>query len=101
MDRLNQILKQAVAGYAGEALNGYSYVTSTTDDMMFTVVSVGNIHGQHIVDVGLIARILNQKIIIEHDVNDKPLVDALLQAGVPRQQIVLAYAGEPVEEPAV
>ena len=38
-------------------------------------------------------------IVIERDVNDKPLVDALLQAGIPRKQIVLAYAGEPVNEP--
>ena len=36
---------------------------------------------------------------IEREGNDKPLVDTLLQARIPRQQIVQAYAGEPVEAP--
>ena len=44
-------------------------------------------------------RLLEDHIIIERDVNDKSLVDALLQANIPRSQIVLAYAGEPVNEP--
>ena len=47
----------------------------------------------------LIVRLLEDRIIIERDVNDKPLVDALLLANVPREQIVLAYAGEPLNEP--
>jgi hypothetical protein len=37
-------------------------------------------------------------VVIERDQNDKLVVDALLQAGVPRSQIVLAYAGEHVPE---
>jgi hypothetical protein len=42
---------------------------------------------------------VNDQIIIERDINNKPLVDALVQNGIPREQIILAYAGEPVEEP--
>jgi len=65
-----------------------------------SVVSVGQVRDRRVVDTGLVARIKNNHIIIEYDVNDKPLVDALIQAGVPRKQIVLAYAGENVEEAA-
>jgi len=43
----------------------------------------------------LIVRIIRNDVIIERDDNDPPLVDALRQAGVPRSQIILAYAGEP------
>lgn len=32
--------------------------------------------------------------------NNKPLVDALMQAGIPRAQIILGYAGEAVPESA-
>jgi len=32
---------------------------------------------------------------------DKRIVDALMQANIPRQQIVLAYAGEPVKDSSV
>jgi len=46
----------------------------------------------------LVARVAGDRIIVERDVNDKPLVDALVQAGVPRRSIVLAYAGESVTD---
>jgi len=45
------------------------------------------------------ARGENDKVVIEEDLTDKPLVDALIQAGIPREQIVLAYAGDKLEEP--
>jgi hypothetical protein len=100
VDRLIEILKKTLEGYTGEALNGYSYLTENQDSTVFTVVSVGYLPEKRIVDAGLIVRLAGDRIIIERDVNDKPLVDALLQANVPRQQIILAYAGEPVEESA-
>lgn len=101
MDRLIETLRGVLAGYTGEALNGYSYLTESSDGTVFTVVSVGYLPNQRrMVDAGLIVRLVGERIIIERDVNDKPLVDALLQARVPRQQIILAYAGEPVEAPA-
>jgi len=42
----------------------------------------------------LFARYVADTIVIEHDATDKPLVEALTAAGVPRDHIVLAYAGE-------
>ncbi len=100
MDTLTSILQQAMMGYAGEALNGYSYLTSSADQQVFTVVSVGQVRGQRIVDTGLVVRIKDNRIVIEYDANDKPLVDALVSAGIPRNRIVLADAGEIAEEAA-
>jgi hypothetical protein len=42
------------------------------------------------------ARVVGDKIIIEEDRSfDKPLHEALMgNAGIPREQIILAYAGE-------
>ena len=99
MDRLIDTLRQVVEGYTGEALNGCSYLTESKDGNAFTVVSVGYIPGKRIVDARSLVRLFEGRIIIERDVNDKPLVDAQLQANVTRKQIVLAYAGEPVNEP--
>ena len=99
MDRLIDTLRKSLEGYTGEALNGYSYLTESKDGSALTIVSVGYLPDKRVVDAGLIVRLLEDRIIIERDVNDKPLVDALLQANVPRKQIVLAYAGEPVNEP--
>jgi len=99
MDRLKRVLLETLESYIGEAINGYSYLTESRDGDAFTIVSVGQIQDKRIVDAGLIVRIQGERIIIERDVNNKHLVDALLQANLPRDQIVLAYAGEPVEEP--
>ena len=99
MDRLNTLLKACLEGYTGRALNGYSYLTSSADDRKHTVISVGQLPDKRIVDASLIVHVVDNRIIIERDVNDRPLVDALQQAGVERQHIVLAYAGEPVDEP--
>ena len=94
METLKNLLQQVLSGYAGEALNGYSYLTSDAANNIFTVVSVGDVRGQRVVDTGLVVRVLPDQIVIERDVNDKPLVEALVQAGIPRHQIVLAYSGE-------
>lgn len=98
MDRLIDVLRTVLEGYTGEALNGYSYLTESKDGTAFTVVSIGYVPDKRIVDAGLIVRVADGRVIVERDVNDKPLVDALVQAGISRDQIVLAYAGEPVSE---
>ena len=100
MDTLRDSLHRAMESYAGRALNGYSYLLSSADRQVFAIVSVGHVRDGHIVDTGIVARVAGERIIIERDVNDRPLVDALVQDGVPRERIVLAYAGEPSEEAA-
>lgn len=55
--------------------------------------------GKRFVNTGLLVHIVdNHLIVIEEDINNKPLVDALVQAGIPREKIILAYAGETVPE---
>jgi hypothetical protein len=87
-------------GYAGKGLNGYTYLTKSPDGQVFTVVGIAEVRGERIVHTGLVVRLADNRVIIEHDANDKQLVDALMQAGISRSQIVLAYAGESVEEAA-
>ncbi len=98
MDRLRETLIAVLEGYTGKAFNGYSYLTSSADQRHFVVTSVGTIQGKRIVNTGLVVQLSNNTIIIDRDINNKPLLDALVQAGVPRAQIILAYAGEPVPE---
>ncbi|MCE7946349.1 MAG: hypothetical protein DYG88_02870 [Chloroflexi bacterium CFX4] len=100
MDSLKQTVREVVAGYARKGLNSQGYLTQGEDGTLFTVVVVSQIKDKHFSDTSLIVRIVGEHIIIERDQNDKPLVEALLQAGIPRKQIILAYAGEPVPESA-
>ncbi len=92
---LKEILRREMMGYAKKGANGAGYFTVNPDDTVFGVLDVYVVHGERYADASLIARIIDNRVIIELDKNDKTLFDALLQAGVPREQIVLAYAGEP------
>ena len=96
MGSLEDTVVAVMSGYAVKGLNGYSVLTASPDERFLTIVSVADVRGQRLATASLIVHIEGDKLVIEHDINNKPLVDALLQAGIPRQQIILAYAGEPV-----
>lgn len=98
MATLKDTVQVAMAGYAVKGLNGYSVLTATPDQNLMTIVSVATVKGQRITTTTLITRIQGDAVVIEVDANSKSLVDALVQAGLPRSQIILAYAGEPVPE---
>jgi hypothetical protein len=102
MDRLSEAelverTRHEVEKYAGTSFHAKAY--SISDDMRQTYVvtgienEIGRDHSWIIVQ----ARVVGDTVIVDEDtVMDKKLVYALLQAGVPREQIVLAYEGEPL-----
>ncbi len=88
---LKQILVEEMRKYAGEGLNAYSYFTENEAEKLYTIVDIANVRGKRIVGTVLVARLQENKVVIELDHNNKPLVDALLARHVPKGQIVLAY----------
>ncbi len=96
MDTLIDTVRKAMSGYARKGLNSISYLAHTDDNMILSVVTV--VHDTNTAFVSLLVRFGVDHVIIERDQNDKPLVDALVQFGIPRSQIILAYAGEAVPE---
>jgi low affinity Fe/Cu permease len=95
---LRTILEACMRTYATKGTNGQSYFTKNDADRVMTVVSSFTVQNTHYVDTTLMARIVNERIVIEQDKTNKPLVDMLLQRNIPRNQIALVYAGESVEE---
>jgi hypothetical protein len=92
-----ELIQQKIAEYAKPSLTGEpSYLTQSADGSVFTVVDLSFIGSRHSANISLAVRVLPDFVIIEHDTNNKPLVDALVQVGIPRERIILAYAGEPV-----
>lgn len=101
MESLQKALADAVKEYAVEGANFTSVLTTSENRNTFAVVDFAtDDEGKHFTAVSIIVRMVGENVVIEQDDNDKPLVDALLGAGIPRQQIVLAYEGEAVPEPA-
>jgi len=97
---LRALIAREIQPYAGKMLNGYAYLTVSSDQSVFTVVSVATIRSERVTHLSLHIRVVGDHIIIEYDDSSEPLVDTLLRAGVPRSQIVLAYTGEAVSETA-
>jgi XisI protein len=99
-NKLLKILAQEMAKYGGEGLNCVSYITENLEQMVFTSTTMysDTKNPQPLVD--LFVRILGDKIIVEEDRNSDPLYEALVEAGIPREKIILAYAGEPVPDTA-
>jgi hypothetical protein len=58
---------------------------------LYAVIDVAQIRGQRVVGAVLVARLEADHIVIELDLHDKLLVDALKARGVPAAQIRLAY----------
>lgn len=98
MGTLKEKVAEVVAGYARKVFRGHSYFTKNNDDTVLSVVIVTDFKGHHTSGVSVLVRVQDELVIIEQDQNDKPVVDALLEAGIPREQIILAYTGEPMPE---
>ncbi|GIK64899.1 MAG: hypothetical protein BroJett018_26930 [Chloroflexota bacterium] len=100
MDRLAEIVKQEVFWYAGEGL-GVELVPLANDKKQVYAIAVVDAptHKQP-PEFMIMARVKGDRVIVEADTTDRPLVDALVAAGISRDKIVLAYAGEPIPEGA-
>ena len=93
---LKQILLEEMQKYTGEGLNDYAYLTSNEAEQLYTIVDIADIRGKRVIGVVLVVRLVADHIIIELDHHNKMLVDALKARDVPSEQIVLAYAGDPI-----
>lgn len=97
MVNLKEIVHQTIRHYARNGVNFESFLTVAQEGDFLTVVDIArDSEGKRFAATSIIVHIMRDMVVIEHDDNEVPLADALLQAGIPRQQIVLAYAGEPV-----
>lgn len=97
--QLVEITRREVAGYVGFSPFAKFYPLLDDENRTYAVVIVEKENDKRLVDIVIMARVVGDQVIIEEETTDKPLVDALMVNGnVPREQIVLAYAGEAVPE---
>lgn len=104
MDSLKQIVQEEVRWYAGKRGRGANVLLfPALDDEHLTYVVIGVSYPHRGNDVGnviVFARIVGNQVIIEEDNTDKPLHKHLMERGIPRDKIILAYAGEPIPDAA-
>jgi hypothetical protein len=97
MDRINNltdIVKREVSEYAWDQADSRAYFLQDEGRHVYSVVVVPTDKPQKSVAI-IVARVTDDdKVVIETDLTDKPLFDALLESGVARGQIIRAYRGE-------
>lgn len=91
---LDELLRQEVAAYAGEAISESGrfnlYFVEDSQSQVYCIVGPYDPAYQR-ADLALMARIVNDQIIIDVDKMGDPLYEALREQGIPDEQIVLAW----------
>ncbi len=95
VDNLIQTVRREVSEYVRPSPNATAYYVENGEQHVFAVLSVPTSDPQR-TSVVIMARLVDDFVVIESDKTNKPLYEALLQAGIPREQIVLLYEGEQV-----
>ena len=98
MATLTDILIQELDKYTGVGINAIAVPVYDLKRQHYAVAALDYPARDEPADMIILARIVDDKIIIDEDTTDKKLVDALLQQGVARDRIILAYQGEPAPE---
>jgi hypothetical protein len=98
MTSLDEIVKNTVFWYAAGGTNLLTFPLANEARRVYAVNIIDVPYSGRPAGVVVMARVLGDTVIIEADTTDRPLVDALVANGVPRDKIVLAYAGEPSPE---
>jgi len=94
MGGLIEIVKREVAKYGAPSYNSETLISLDDEHQVYAVLDVIDAPTPDRVVAVVVARVVDDKVVIEADNTNKPLVEALLQAGIGREQIVLGYAAE-------
>jgi hypothetical protein len=101
MENLTEIVREEVEKYAGGGRGENLILFPLRNDQqhVYAVTAIDYPVREAGAEVVVMARVAGDKVVIEEDNTDRYLVDALLQRGIPRDHIILAYDGEPIPDP--
>src|SRR5262245_15627260 len=92
-ERYRQIVRKVIAEYTGKPSHGdiNSELVIDKDQNHFEVMQVGWHEDERVHGTVVHVDIINGKVWIQYDGTDRPIADELVQAGIPREDIVLAF----------
>jgi len=90
---LTAVLRHVLKDYVWDQDDSDAYLLEDETHHVFAVLVVPKDKPQQSLTI-IVARVESDKVIIDTDLTDKPLFQELVRAGVPREQIICAYAGE-------
>ena len=103
MDRIVDVAEIVAREIADDVALGMvdadTYFLRDDTKRTYSFVTVPHAHPQQSLIVMLARVTAENTVVIETDHTDRPLYKALIEAGVPRSQIIRAYAGKTEPEP--
>ena len=101
MDRvidLISVVKREVESYERPAIKATTFAFSDDERQRYAVLIVAEPPPKFDAGIMVMARIVGNYVVIDEDTTDRPLWEELVRAGIPRDQIILTYAGEKLPE---
>jgi hypothetical protein len=97
--QLCSAVSKEVEAYVGFSPQANIYPMLDDTHHTYAVVIVPHQPSRLPTEIVVMARVVEDSVVIEVDTTDKPLVDALTaNQNIPREKIILAYAGEMITE---
>lgn len=100
MAQLVEIVRQELERYVDPLSNFKSCTVFDDTHRTYAAISLLDAKTPYDVDRMVIVRLIDDWVVTEKDNMLRPFVDALEQAGIAREKIILAYAGESVPSSA-
>jgi uncharacterized protein (UPF0218 family) len=93
---LTEQVRHEIEAYVGSLYKGRMFAISDVERQTYKVIKLPDNDApvNMRANVVVLARVIDDTVSIERDITDRPLYDSLIHAGIPREHIVLAYAGE-------
>ena len=94
-------IRDIVAQYAKHHLEAEAYLIENADKNLLGILVSDKVNFNQAPAVNLLIRSLGHLIVVDHDTNEKPFYEVLMQAGVLREHIILRYTGESLSQETV
>jgi hypothetical protein len=97
MDRIADsisVVLDIIKGYATPVLLGQSYLIRDEKEHIYTVIDVPDYPPKFSAGIVVLVRLVDDYIVIHEDTTDHPIWQELVNAGIPREKIILTYIGE-------
>jgi len=92
-------VQREVEDYArGGGWEHIAYPISDTARQYYTVLIIPDYPRKYRAGIVVAARVIDDYVVIDEDATDRPLWKELMRAGIPREKIILTYAGEKIPE---
>ncbi len=92
---LAAIVQHVVEDYAdGIWFKASAYAVCDTARQIYAAIVVPDYPRKFQAGLVVMARVVGDTVIVDHDTTDQPFYQELMRNGIPREKIVLLYAGE-------